>query len=306
MKRLSKEDWIALRPLLDEALELGREARPAWLAQQRSSNPTLAAELEVLLKSEAEVDRAGFLSTSHQPVLPGAGFSLAGQVIGAYRLERPLGQGGMGSVWLASRADGRFEGVAAIKFLSLAVAGPVGEARFRREGTLLGRLAHPNIARLLDAGVSASGQPYLVLERVEGSPLDVWCDERKLPAEGRIRLFLQVLAAVSHAHANLIVHRDLKPSNILVTTDGMVKLLDFGIAKLLEPEGAESGIMTRSQERVLTVTYAAPEQIRGNPISTATDVYALGVVLYELLSGRHPTGGSSRTPAEQVRAVLDA
>ena len=258
MKRLSKEDWIALRPLLDEALELGREARPAWLAQQRSSNPTLAAELEVLLKSEAEVDRAGFLSTSHQPVLPGAGFSLAGQVIGAYRLERPLGQGGMGSVWLASRADGRFEGVAAIKFLSLAVAGPVGEARFRREGTLLGRLAHPNIARLLDAGVSASGQPYLVLERVEGSPLDVWCDERKLPAEGRIRLFLQVLAAVSHAHANLIVHRDLKPSNILVTTDGMVKLLDFGIAKLLEPEGAESGIMTRSQERVLTVTYAAP------------------------------------------------
>ena len=306
MTRLSIDNLKELRRLLDEALDLGSEARPAWLAQQRKSNPTLAAEVEDLLNREPEVDREGFLSQGHALEFPEAGTSLKGQLIGAYRLERQLGQGGMGTVWLATRADGRFEGTVAIKFLSLAVAGPVGEARFRREGSVLARLTHPNIARLLDAGVTQAGQPYLVLELVEGQPLDDWCDERRLPAEARLRLFLQVLAAVSHAHANLIVHRDLKPSNIMVTADGTVKLLDFGIAKLLEDEGGEPGRLTRSHERLLTVHYAAPEQVRGEPVSTATDVYSLGVVLYQLLVGRHPTSEHSDTPAAQVRAVLDS
>jgi len=243
MTRLSKENLKALRLLLDEALDLGTEARPAWLAQQRKSNPTLAAEVEDLLNREPEVDREGFLDSAGAPDLPTGRSSFAGHMIGAYRLERQLGQGGMGTVWLAARADGRFQGTVAIKFLSLAVAGPMGEARFRREGSVLARLTHPNIARLLDAGVTQAGQPYLVLELVNGKPLDAWCDERKLPAEGRLRLFLQVLAAVSHAHANLIVHRDLKPSNILVTADGTVKLLDFGIAKLLEDEADDPGLL---------------------------------------------------------------
>ncbi len=305
MARLSKDNWEALRPLLDEALDLSADARPAWLAQHRISHPTLAAEVEELLNREAEVDREGFLSPGEQPEMPEGSSSLAGQTLGAYVLERPLGQGGMGSVWLARRSDGRFEGAAAIKFLSLAVAGPVGEARFRREGSVLARLTHPNIARLLDAGVSPVGQPYLVLEHVDGQPLDVWCDDRRLSAEGRLQLFQQVLSAVSHAHASLIVHRDLKPSNIMVTGDGTVKLLDFGIAKLLEESGPDRTALTGSHEAVLTFEYAAPEQIRGEPISTATDVYSLGVVLYQLLAGRHPTNASCHTPAEHVRAVLD-
>ena len=306
MTSLGEGNWKELRRLLGEALELDTQIRPAWLAEQRKSNPSLAAEVEELLNREAEVDREGFLSEGNALDLAEGVTSLAGHVVGAYRLERHLGQGGMGSVWLARRADGRYEGAAAIKFLSLAVSGPAGEARFRREGSVLARLTHPNIARLLDAGVSESGQPYLVLELVEGLPLDDWCDQRRLSAEARIRLFLQVLAAVSHAHTNLIVHRDLKPSNILVTADGTVKLLDFGIAKLLEDEPGGPGGVTAAHERILTLRYAAPEQVKGEPVSTATDVYSLGVVLYQLLVGRHPTSDDRHTPAEQLRAVLDS
>src|SRR5262249_1707817 len=145
-------------------------------------------------------------------------------------------QGGMGSVWLADRSDGRFEGLAAVKLLNASLVGRAGEERFKREGNILARLAHPNIARLTDAGVSPAGQPYLVLEHVEGESIDRYCDSRRLKIDARLNLFLDVLAAVSHAHANLIVHRDIKPSNVLVARDGSVKLLDFGIAKLLEEE----------------------------------------------------------------------
>jgi len=306
MTRFSKDNWEAISRLLDEVLDLAPEARPAWLADLRRADPALAIEVEALLNRERDVDREGFLSPARAPERPETASSLAGHRVGAYRLERQLGQGGMGAVWLGVRADGRFEGTVAIKFLSLAVAGSMGEARFRREGSVLARLTHPNIARLLDAGVTHTGQPYLVLELVEGQRLDVWCDERRLSAEARIRLFLQVLAAVSHAHANLIVHRDLKPSNILVTANGTVKLLDFGIAKLLEGEPGDPTGLTASYERLLTYQYAAPEQVRGEPITTATDVYSLGVVLYQLLVGRHPTSEDSKTPADQLRAVLDS
>ncbi len=303
MTPLSRDHWQELGPLVDAALELPPDARPAWLSEQRKINPTLVAEVEELLAREVPADREGFLSSRLDLELPKPP-SLAGQILGAYILERPLGEGGMGKVWLARRSDGRFQGVAAIKFLSLAVAGPVGEARFRREGSILAQLAHPNIARLLDAGVSPVGQPYLVLELVDGAPIDVWCDDRKLPVESRLRVCLQVLAAVASAHANLIVHRDLKPSNILVTKDGTVKLLDFGIAKLLEDDVRER-TLTASDERVLSFEYAAPEQIRGEPISIATDVYSLGVVLYKLLAGRHPTNAGCHSPAEHVRAILE-
>ncbi|MGH7622305.1 MAG: serine/threonine-protein kinase, partial [Gemmatimonadaceae bacterium] len=224
---------------------------------------------------------------------------------GRYRLERPLGEGGRGSVWLARRNDGRFEGEAAIKFLSLAVAGPAGEARFRREGSVLARLTHPNVARLLDAGVSPAGLPYLVLEYIAGQPIDEWCDARKLSVDARLRLFQQVLDAVAHAHANFIVHRDLKPANILVTHDGTVKLLDFGIAKMLEEGGATGNTLTGAHDALFTYRYAAPEQIRGEHIATATDVYALGVILYELLAGRHPTSEDANTPAAHIVAVLN-
>jgi serine/threonine-protein kinase len=297
----------ALGPLLEHGLELPPEARTCWLAELRATRPELALELERLLASEAELDRRGFLDSGPSALPHPVTAGLTGMRLGAWTLERPLGQGGMGTVWLARRTDGRFEGTAAVKLLNLALLDPVGSERFRREGTVLARVTHPNIARLLDAGVTSGGQPYLVLERIEGERIDRHCDQRRLAPMQRIRLFLDVLAAVGHAHANLVVHRDLKPSNILVTADGTVKLLDFGIAKLLETETtpAERSRLTDQGGLALTPEYAAPEQATGGAVTTATDVYALGVLLYQLLSGRHPTGEGCRSPAEHLRAIAE-
>src|SRR5690606_20692022 len=213
----------------------------------------------------------------------------AGAQFGAYRLERPLGSGGTGDVWLAHRVDGRFEGAVALKVLHAHVAQSSARERFIREGRILGQLSHPNIARLLDAGATPAGVLYLVLEYVEGEPIDRWCDERRLDIPTRLRLFLQVCEAVSHAHTHLIVHRDLKPANILVSPQGEIKLLDFGIAKLVEAERpGEETELTRVSGRALTPEFAAPEQILGRPVTMATDVYALGIILYLLLSGSRP------------------
>ena len=290
-----------LLALLDQALDLPPLEREAWLSRLRAEQPAPAAELEALLAAEAGLDAKGFLSGTALAV-PG----LSGQRLGAYTLERPLGQGGMGTVWLARRSDGRYEGKVAVKLLNLALLDAVGAERFRREGTVLARLSHPNIARLLDAGLNAAGQPFLVLEHVQGERIDHYADAHRLPPETRVRLFLDVLAAVAHAHANLIVHRDLKPSNILVAPDGTVKLLDFGIAKLQEEggAGAESSTLTDVGGRALTPEYAAPEQVAGGAVTTATDVYALGVLLYVLLAGRHPTGEGRRTAAEHLQGIL--
>ena len=216
----------------------------------------------------------------------------------------------MGSVWLAERCDGRFEGRAAVKLLNIALVGRAGEERFRREGTILARLTHPHIAHLIDAGVSPAGQPYLVLEHVDGQRIDLG-GEHALGIEGRLRLFLDVLEAVAHAHANLIVHRDIKPANVIVSVDGQVKLLDFGIAKLLEGDAAwgdsptGTSALTRDAGAALTPEYAAPEQLAGGPVTTATDVYALGVFLYVLLSGQHPAGAAVRSPVPLMRAIVD-
>jgi eukaryotic-like serine/threonine-protein kinase len=298
----------ALEPLLDQAFDLAPAERPAWLAEVRARTPDLAREVEALLAAEDELDVQGFLAEPMCTDLPLPVPSLAGRRLGAYTLERPLGQGGMGTVWLARRSDGRYEGMVAVKLLNLALLDPVGSERFRREGSALASLAHPNIARLGDAGVTDDGQPFLVLEYVEGRQIDRYCDDERLSPERRIALFLQVLGAVAHAHTNLIVHRDLKPSNILVTSDGTVKLLDFGIAKLLvegATGGANASTLTDVGGSALTPEYAAPEQISGAQVTTATDVYALGVLLYVLLAGRHPTGEGSRSAAEHLRAVID-
>lgn len=299
MTVIDPDRWQALEPLLDEVLELAPEERDGWIEQLSIRSPMLAADLAALLAGEDAADRVGFLAAPLD-------VSLAGLELGAYRLERPLGEGGMGSVWLAFRADGRFEGKAAVKILNLALLSATGQERFRREGSVLARLSHPGIAKLLDAGLSGAGQPYLVLEYVEGHPIDAFARERRLTQAERIRLVLQVFAAVGHAHAHLIVHRDLKPSNILVTPEGVVKLLDFGIAKLLDGEGGgDRSALTIDGGRVLTPHYAAPEQVRGEPLTTAADVYSLGVLLYLLLSGRHPTAEGCRTPAESIHALLE-
>jgi eukaryotic-like serine/threonine-protein kinase len=305
METWSPERWRAVGPHFERALEVPLEERSAWLAAVRAEDPTLARDLEVLLEEHRALEREGFLETSALP--PPGKATLAGQALGAYTLVSPIGQGGMGSVWLAKRSDGRFEGAAAVKLLSASLMGRAGEERFRREGSILARLHHPHIAQLLDAGVSPWGQPYLVLEYVEGERIDTYCDGEKLSVEARLRLFLSVLDAVALAHANLIVHRDIKPSNVLVAKDGGVKLLDFGIAKLLEAEtgAGEATALTRDGGHALTPEYAAPEQVTGGAVTTATDVYALGVLLYVLLSGRHPAEDTLGTPADLLRSIVD-
>lgn len=298
-----KSLWSALSPMIDRALELEGEARRHFLATLSIESPALGDALGHVLAQHERALNAQFLDV---PVaVPGDGApSLAGETIGGYTLERPLGAGGMGSVWLARRTDGRFEGSVAIKLLNLALLDREGQARFRREGTILASLSHPNIARLLDAGVTASGQPYLVLEFVDGLRLDRYADRERLDLAARLRLFLQVADAVAHAHTHFVVHRDLKPSNILVDTDGQVKLLDFGVATLLsDSAGEESRTATTLAGRALTPEYAAPEQVTGRGVTMATDVYALGVLLYQLLVGRHPTAERGAADAEMLLAL---
>ncbi|NLA67493.1 MAG: serine/threonine protein kinase [Gammaproteobacteria bacterium] len=297
---MDPDRWQRLSPLLDALLELEPAAREQSLASLREDDPELAAELEQLL--ELEEGQEDFLSGSVVSQLP---LARAGAHIGPYRLERMLGEGGMGQVWLAGRADGLYQRRVALKLLRPGLADPNLRLRFTRERQILARLEHAHIARLLDAGISADQQPYLALEYVDGEPITDWCRVREPTVEARLRLFLQVCEAVSHAHANLIVHRDLKPSNILVTPLDEVRLLDFGIAKLLDtPEAATES--TRTGVRAFTLHYAAPEQVRGEPVTTMTDVYSLGVVLYEMLSGSKPYRLKRKSDAEWEEAILSA
>ncbi|MGA2920395.1 MAG: tetratricopeptide repeat protein [Candidatus Sulfotelmatobacter sp.] len=305
MPTLSPDEWPVVSPYLDQALAMPEDERAVWLRSLGQKNPTLVAQLTELLDEHRVLVQEGFLEKERFG-LPNSA-RLAGQALGPYTLISQIGQGGMGSVWLAERNDGRFERRVAVKFLSVALAGRGGEERFKREGSILGRLTHEHIAELVDAGVSPTGQPYLVLEYVEGEQIDEYCDRHMLDLPARIRLFLDVLAAVAYAHANLIVHRDLKPSNILVRNDGQVKLLDFGIAKLLEEgsDAAAATLLTQQAGGVLTPAYAAPEQVTGRPVTTGTDVYALGVMLYLLLTGQHPAGPAISSPAELFKAIVD-
>jgi eukaryotic-like serine/threonine-protein kinase len=296
------DEWRLLSPLLDQALALDGEERQAWIKAQE---PEIAYRLEILLLEHSVLASDGFLETGVVE-LPLMTATLAGQTIGAFEVVSQIGQGGMGSVWLARRNDGRFERQVALKFLNIALIGKEGEDRFKREGKILALLAHPHIAELIDAGVTSTGQPYLVLEYVDGDQIDRYCDQRQLDLPTRIRLFLQVLDAVAAAHANLIVHRDLKPSNVLVRKDGDVKLLDFGIAKLIEAENdSERQTAFTIGGTALTPEYAAPEQLKGDAITVSTDVYALGVLLYLLLTGRHPAGEGPNSPAELVRTIVE-
>lgn len=297
--------WKEISPLLDEAMDLPGSARESWLEALDRRAPELAEHVRSCLLQVAELSERKFLEVPIRQQLPAG---LEGRAFGAYTLDRSLGFGGMGSVWLAHRNDGRFEGQVAVKLLNAALVGQPSEQRFAREGSVLARLQHPNIARLLDAGVEADHQPYLVLEYVRGERIDEYCNQHGLGIEQRIRLFLDVLAAVAHAHSNLVVHRDLKPSNILVTGEGEAKLLDFGIAALLSRDGDDVTSLTGHIGPGLTPGYAAPEQLLNQPITTATDVYALGTVLFELLAGRRPTSakGESKATADLLRLTLES
>jgi eukaryotic-like serine/threonine-protein kinase len=300
---MSREAWRTLSDHLDRALDLSDEERVTWLADLRAREPVLAAQVSELLDARAQQGYSEFLSG---PSLLPEGVAMAtliGRRVGPYVIDAEIGRGGMGTVWRAKRDDGRFEGFVAIKFVNAAWIGHAGEQRFRVEGKLLGKLDHPNIARLLDAGLLDDSQPYLVLEYVQGEPIDEYCARNALKVEARVRLFLDVLAAVGHAHSYLIVHRDLKPANIFVTREGTVKLLDFGIAKLIDADDPGAAL-TQSRLAPLTPQYAAPEQLLGDPVTTATDIYTLGLALYICLTGTHPVPATTRSCAELMRSVL--
>ena len=283
---------------LDRLLGESDELRAATLNEIARSNPELHARLTRLLAAALSPEHSRLLV---QPVVAGmerlngnATLDLApDEVLAGYRLIRELGRGGMSVVWLAERADGVVKRVVALKMPMFVLRGAGDVERFARERDALASLSHANVARLYDAGLLPSGQPFIVLEYVDGVTLLDYCERHRLDVAARLRLFLQVLAAVEHAHKHLVVHRDLKPSNILVDAEGQVKLLDFGIAKLLGERELAGEELTRMQGGALTPLYAAPEQIRGATISTLTDVYSLGVVLYELLSGVLPYRAAS-------------
>ena len=298
----SNEKWQHLSGLLDQALDLEAPERARWLELLGKSDPEMAAMVSAALAAREREGFSGFLAGSAIALKGIAESTLVGRQVGPYVIDAEIGHGGMGSVWKAHRTDGLYEGIVAIKFVHAAWIGRAGEQRFRTEGNLLGRLDHPNIARLIDAGVLAGTQPYLILEYIEGETIDAYCDRGRLGLEARVNLFLGVLAAVAHAHSHLIVHRDIKPGNIFVAAGGTVKLLDFGIAKLLQGEGEAAP--TQSNAVPLTPQYAAPEQLLGKPVTTVTDVYSLGLVLYVLLTGAHPIAAGNRSNAELMRAVL--
>jgi serine/threonine protein kinase len=300
----SRHQWQALSTQLDRALEMTEQERFVWLSSMRVRRRTLVDQLESLLENHRAVARQGFLDGTSAAWLAGSG--MAGRTMGAYTLISQLGQGGMSSVWLARRNDARYEPAVAVKFLNLALMGRTGEQRFKREGMILGRLKHPNIADLIDAGVSPAGQPYLVLEHVDGDHIDRHCDQRRLSVKARVLLFLDVVHAVALAHSSRIVHRDLKPPNILVRKkDGEAKLLDFGIARVLENDTRETTTLNGEDGLAMTPEYAAPEQLTGGATTLATDVFALGVVLYVLLTGYHPAGHGPHTRPELCKTVLE-
>ena len=314
---MTPERWARVRKVFDDALERPAKDRSAYLRVVCARDDELRREVETLLASHDQSE--DFLAT------PAAHLSQillhdsqvvthdddpdefpAGYRIGPYQFERRIGRGGMGTVWLATRHDREYHKKVAIKMVKRGMDSQEILRRFRTERQVLANLDHPNIARLIDGGSTPDGLPYLVMEYVEGTPIDQYCERHKLSITDRLQLFRAVCSAVQFAHQNLVVHRDIKTGNILVTADGAAKLLDFGIAKLLSPQSSTLDLaQTRPGTRPMTVDYASPEQIRGEPITTATDVYSLGVLLYRLLTGKMPYGADVRTQAALQHAICE-
>jgi len=298
--------WPEISALLDQALALPAAERDAWLAGLSGAQAELRDTLRLLLERARQVESGSFLgSLPRLPTALAADEPQPGMQVGPYRLLSELGRGGMGSVWLAERADGQLKRQVALKLPRLAWGGAMAE-RLARERDILATLSHRHIARLYDAGVDAQGRPWLAMERVEGVPIDVHCRTLVLPTAERLRLLLQVCEAVAHAHAHLVVHRDLKPSNVLVDAQNQVRLLDFGVAKLMEGDRTAETALTQVSGRALTLDYASPEQIRGEPLGTASDVYSLGVLAYELLAQARPYRLKRGSTAELEEAIAAA
>jgi serine/threonine protein kinase len=314
---MTPERWQQIRDLLHSAMELKPAERPAYLDRHCSEDPGLREQVNDLLLAEQEV-RTDFLESpplalDHPAIFEvvhrDSGIETAspiGRRLGSYRIVEEIGRGGMGEVFRAFRDDDQYRKQVAVKLVRRGPHSDVVFQRFRNERQILAGLDHPNIARLLDGGATEQGEPYFVMELIQGSPIDQYCDQHSLTTTERLKMFCQVCSAVQYAHQHLTVHRDIKPGNILVTADGIPKLLDFGIAKIVGPTGDYSQVETTlTHFRVLTPRYASPEQLKGETVTTASDLYSLGVVLYELLTGRSPYRSASRTPQEIARAVCE-
>jgi serine/threonine protein kinase len=298
------ENWDRIQDLFLAAADLAAPEQVRFLDTHCGANLALRREVESLLaadqKTGEEVTTA--VETEAQSLL---GITTpVGARLGAYRVIREIGRGGMGTVYLAIRDDDQYRKQVAIKLIRQGMDTADVLDRFRHERQILANLDHPYIARLIDGGTSPDGRPFFVMDYVEGLPVDTFCREHRLDTAGRCRLFLQICEAVSHAHRNLVVHRDLKPSNIFVNADGTPKLLDFGVAKLLNPD-AESGFTATVAARPLTPEYASPEQVRALAVNTTTDVYSLGAILYELLTGTRAHAITTRSPLEIERAICE-
>ena len=300
---VTRDRWQQVKAVLENVLERQEAERTAFLDTACQGDDELRREVESLLASEPEI--GDFIETPIFRIHRDDSEPLAvGQRIGSYRILREIGRGGMGSVYLAERADEEFDQRVALKLVRRGMDTDEIVRRFRSERQILAHLDHPNIAKLFDGGTAEDGRPYFVMEYVEGRPIDEYCDERKLPTRERLELFRAVCSAVHFAHQNLIVHRDLKPGNILVTADGIPKLLDFGIAKLRDPS-QELLAFTRADVRPMTPEYASPEQVKGEAITTASDGYSLGVLLYHLLTGHSPYRPATRDPQSLAKAICE-
>ncbi len=305
---MSPERYQRIKQLFEAVVGQPDGSRGAFLDRECGDDPQLRSQIESMLESDQE--GADFLEApavvSFSRLLNREPESLVGQRIGPYKILRELGKGGMAVVYQATRDDLPSNSTVAIKFIKSSAGSDIIARRFRQERQILAALEHPNIAQLLDGGTLEDCRPFFVMEYVEGKPIDVYAREHKLDLRPRLELFLSVCSAVEYAHQNLVIHRDLKPANILVRGDSTVKLLDFGIAKLLNPSiGGGAADKTASGIRLMTPEYASPEQLRGEPVTTVSDIYLLGIVLYELLTGHRPFRTSGNSAVEAMRALAE-
>lgn len=299
--------WAKISEIIETALEKNETERSAYLTMICGEDTDMRQEIESLLSfdegNSPNIFDNNQISNLFFPENDKATQSYIGKTIGKYKTTKLLGEGGMGAVFLAERTDGEFDQQVAIKLLKQGFVSKIALNRFISERQILARLHHRFIAQLLDGGTTEEGLPYLVMEYIEGLPLMDYCNQHNLDLKSRLELFQKICSAVQYAHQHLVIHRDLKPSNIMVTDDGSPKLLDFGISKLVSQEG--DALQTQTEFRALTPAYSSPEQIRGEPISTASDVYSLGVILYELLTGKRPYNTESKNFSQIIKVICE-